>query len=182
MKIHKKNLDEYLKNFRLIIGNSDIKFRKHTDKIATWPDSGDILTINTEKNKLLSVKIMREEYAEEKNLTDKKKEGYTFEFDVKDASSEVSKISDHLIFVDIKNIKLPTNLSDQSDIENPAISYDLEMVIRCDCGFNLRTKKHHTTFFFYENSETSDSKHAHHDDPQATNNSGGGGGWSSPPK
>lgn len=163
---------EFFDDLEIVVGNSEIKLRKHGDIETNWPDNGDIISVEFDKSSCLSsVKILREKYVRNSsNKGIKHKQRDFFEFDIKSAKYHVQEVSDHLLFLCIENLYIPTHLE-----ENPKIPYKLEIISQCNCGHNTSSTKRKIMFFLYEyhDNETLNSLH----DTSSSSQGGSGGGW-----
>lgn len=172
---------KYFKDLKIVVGNSEAKFRKHGEPSASWPDNGDFLIVDYEDEKLSAIKFVRDDFMNNKLADKSDEEHYTYEFNIDNAKTIAKRVSEHLLFICIENLSPPRNIS-RKVTEDLGDKYKLEIITQCDCGHNTQSTKHKVNFYFYkydENSKT--TKHKHHTDVGNGNQPGTGGGWSSPP-
>lgn len=172
---------KYFKDLKIVVGNSEAKFRKHGEPSASWPDNGDLLIVDYDDEKLSSVKFIRDDYMSKQFSNESEKQQNTFEFDLTNAKASSKRISEHLLFICIENLSLPSNTSGIESV-NHNDKYKLEIITQCDCGHNTQSSKYKVNFYFYKYENSKTTKHNQHTDANSSGQTGSGGGWSSPPK
>lgn len=174
MKKTEAQIIEFFDDLEIVVGNSEIKLHKHGDIETSWPDNGDIISVEFDKSSSLSsVKIIREKSV--RNVSSKgikHKQRDFFEFDINQAKYSVQQVSDHLLFLCIENLYVQKNIADTN-----SKPYKLEIISQCNCGHNTRSLKKKIMFFLYEyNGESGTVKNELHGTGGASQG-GSGGGW-----